>query len=223
MKKIKVVAVSCLLAACLVFLNARETTALENGAACDSGAQCDSGYCYPGPHQKRYCVSRDYNCAWPGHHGKMYGQMYISGSYINKCRTNGLDTIKVNNIEHFQIFKSTTEFHVDGSVDVVEFTDDGISFTWTTERRRSVAHFGTGGLSLCDYDMRVLSQIPPYGEDVPHYGFDVEGATDHGIRVWAELRDREPFKGDSFLRLEVAILAVKPEALSQARERGVCR
>jgi hypothetical protein len=47
-----------------------------DGAVCSIESDCSSGYCYPGPNGQNYCINRDYNCAWPGTRGAVWGEVY---------------------------------------------------------------------------------------------------------------------------------------------------
>jgi len=68
-----------------------QLAAKENapGSECTQNSDCASNYCYPGPDNKRYCISAEKNCARPGAVGVMYGERYDYGSVTYECRTGG--------------------------------------------------------------------------------------------------------------------------------------
>ncbi|MBI4356698.1 MAG: hypothetical protein HY559_02290 [Gammaproteobacteria bacterium] len=82
---------------------------LTDGHECTSSTQCSSGYCYPGPEEKSYCISRDANCAKPGTAGVMVGALY---SYRGKeyiCHSSGglQKAEKVSFLDGFECTSST--------------------------------------------------------------------------------------------------------------------
>jgi len=218
------------LAILLIIITAMDGhTAASDGSLCQSNGDCASRHCYPGPRGQNYCIHRDWNCAWPGYKGAVFGEVYYFEGTYNFCRTNGLRSYPVDNKDAFLLTRSDLRW---------EAKPDGIGFSFTCNedgKRCSASPFSVPGVGnkgstkqrvregyvYCNHDMRVLAQNPEKGEYRPRYG--IGPVAIDGVTIWYELPSRPPGQGRTWLSLQTFLLSVKRERLESHRESSPCR
>jgi hypothetical protein len=213
----------------IVLCSVKGHAAVPDGAACKSKADCASGYCYPGPRGQSYCIGRDWNCALPGRRGAVFGEVYYFAGTYNFCRTRGLQSYPVSNKNDFLLTRSNLHLEAKpGGIGVsLSCDEDGNNCTSKPSAVPGGSNAGSTkytvrpGYVYCNHDMRVLSQNPEHGKDIPRYG--IRPIAIDGITVWYVLPSRPFGQGRTWLGLQTFLLSVKQDLVIAYRTSGLCR